>query len=418
MNIISVLKNMAKKSTILRISMRKVLYFSKKIRYAKRGGNVKIDAKTVIFSAYNGRSYVCSPKAIYEYMVNHEAFEDYRFIWIFDYPENYQFLTENRNTMVVKNGSHECEKYLHKAKYWIFNFRAYDHWIPKKNQVYVQCWHGTPLKRLGYDITNSDNAMNSVKEIREKYRTDAERFSYLLSPCDFVTQKFTSAWNLKESGKQNVILETGYPRNDFLTTFSEDDVDRIKRTLNLQETKKKIILYAPTWRDNQHDAEKGYVYDNPIDFDYLQEKLEDEYVILFRAHYLVADSFDFEAYKGFVYDVSKFDDINELYVIADLLITDYSSVFFDYAILERPMFFYMYDMEEYRDEMRGFYLDINQLPGAILKTETELVEAICQSAFSSVEQEMIEAFNREYNLKNDGKATERLVKTIFNQAAV
>lgn len=414
MKLVHVLKNIAKKSTFLRILMRNGMYSAKKVLYKLRGISVKVDEKLLIFGAYNGKSYACSPKAVYEYMVGNDQFADYRFVWLFDKPEEYQFLEKNRNTRVVKNHSAECEKYLHLAKYWIFNFRAQDHWVPNKNQVYVQCWHGTPLKRLGYDITNSDNAMNSVKEIQSKYRTDTKRLDYLLSPCQFVTDKFGSAWNLKKYGKEKAILEIGYPRNDFLNKYTEKDVLRVKKSLGLEACDKKIILYAPTWRDNQHDAKAGYVYDNPVDFDFLKEKLSDEYIILFRAHYLVADKFDFEAYKGFIYNVSQYDDINELYVLADLLITDYSSVFFDYAILGRPMIFYMYDMEEYRDEMRGFYLDVNSLPGPILKTEAELADAVCNAyADPAGTKDMIEAFNKEYNLMNDGKASERLVDIII-----
>lgn len=408
------LKNIAKRSTGLRILMRNTRNFMRKLCYVARGVSVKTNDKLIIFGAYNGKSYACSPKAVYEYMVREEKFQEYQFIWMFDKPEEYQFLENNRNTKVVKNQSAECEKYLHEAKYWIFNFRALDYWVPNKNQIYVQCWHGTPLKRLGYDITNSDNAMNSVSEIQSKYKNDTKRLDYMVSPCRFVTEKFSSAWNLNAFGKSDAILEIGYPRNDFLNTYTEKDVMNVKKALGLEKCDKKIILYAPTWRDNQHDAEKGYVYKNPVDFNLLQEQLGEEYIILFRAHYLVADNFDFNAYKGFIYDVSQHDDINELYIISDILITDYSSVFFDYAILERPMIFYMYDMEEYRDEMRGFYLDVKELPGPIVKKENELVEAIRNVNFlSDSENEQIKQFNKEYNLMNDGKAAERLVDTII-----
>lgn len=386
-----------------------------KIRYALRGISVSLDENLIIFGAYNGKGYVCSPKAVYEYMLNDDRFSAYKFIWIFDNPEDYQFLEKNRNTKVVKNQSAECEKYLHMAKFWIFNFRALDHWLPTEEQIYIQCWHGTPLKRLGYDITNSDNAMNSVKEIQSKYKIDTKRFKYLLSPCSFVTEKFTSAWNLKQFGKSEAILEIGYPRNDFLSKYTSDDVASVKKTLGLEGCNKKIILYAPTWRDNQHDSENGYVYKNPVDFDFLRKYLGEEYIILFRAHYLVADNFDFNAYKGFVYDVSDYDDINDLYIAADILITDYSSVF-DYAILERPMLFYMYDMEEYRDEMRGFYLDIAGLPGPILKTEKELVESIQNLNFESEDDTRIKLFNKEYNSLNDGRAAERLAEIVINDS--
>ena len=414
MKLITTCKNIAEKSTFLRILMRKSLYSGKKVVYKLRGLNTSVNEKMVVFSAYNGKGYVCSPKAIYQYMTGDDRFKDYTFVWMFKEPENYRFLLENKNTVLVKSGSAEWEKYLHQAKYWIFNFRAMDQWVPSKDQIYVQCWHGTPLKRLGYDITNSDNAMNSVKEIREKYRTDTIRFDYLVSPCRFSSEKFASAWNLKELGNEKALIETGYPRNDFLKTFKEDDVKKIKESLGIADCGKKVILYAPTWRDNQHDSAKGYVYKNPVDFDFLMKELGEEYIILFRAHYLVADNFDFDAYRGFVYNVSEYDDINDLYIVSDLLITDYSSVFFDYAILDRPVLFYMYDMEEYRDEMRGFYINIDELPGPVIQNESQLVQSV-KHAEQDFDQNKMNEFNHRFNDLNDGNAAERVVDIVFNR---
>ena len=394
--------------------MRNTRNMIRRVSYKTAGVTSKVDEKLVIFASYNGKSYACSPKAVYEQMLCDDKYADYRFVWLFDEPEKYGFLEANRNTMVIRNKSKECEKYLHMAKYWIFNSRALDFWTPSSEQVYVQCWHGTPLKKLGYDIENSNNAMNSLAEIRSKYRNDAKRLDYLLSPCDFVTEKFITAWRLEEFGKDDAVLQIGYPRNDYLVNYDRGDIEKIKKALGIENDKRKVILYAPTWRDNQHDAQNGYVYDNPVDFDYLREKLEKDYIILFRAHYLVANEFDFDAYSGFVYNASDYDDINELYVISDLLITDYSSVFFDYAILGRPMLFYMYDMEEYRDEVRGFYIDINSLPGEILKTEAELVDAIERIDYDEERNRIaLSQFNAEYNLMNDGRASQRLLDVLF-----
>ena len=404
----------AEKSTFLRIFMRNTRNLIRRVSYKTAGAASKVDEKLVIFASYNGKSYACSPKAVYEQMLCDDKYADYRFVWLFDEPEKYSFLEANRNTTVIRNKSKECEKYLHMAKYWIFNSRALDFWTPSSEQVYVQCWHGTPLKKLGYDIENSNNAMNSLTEIRSKYRNDAKRLDYLLSPCDFVTEKFITAWRLEKFGKKDAVLQIGYPRNDYLVNYDSGDIEKIKKKLGLENDKRKIILYAPTWRDNQHDAHNGYVYNNPVDFDYFKEKLEKDYIILFRAHYLVANEFDFDAYSGFVYNASDYDDINELYVISDLLITDYSSVFFDYAILGRPMLFYMYDMEEYRDEVRGFYIDINSLPGEVLKTEEELVDAIEKIDYDEERNRaLLSRFNAEYNQMNDGKASQRLLDILL-----
>lgn len=411
MSVTAFFKKMAKRSKPLRIIMRKAFYGVQKAGYVTHGVLAPVDDRLIVFCAYGGRSFACSPKAIYEYILAQEKYKEYRLVWIFDHPEDYQFLGENNNTIIVKKNSAQCERFLRTAKYWIFNFRAPDHWQPRRGQEYVQCWHGTPLKKLGYDITATDNAMNSVREIREKYRTDAKRFSYLLSSCKFVTEKFTSAWNL--SAPEQKILEIGYPRNDFLNNCTDDEIKNIRRRLGFGDCHKKLLLYAPTWRDDQFDPDKGYVYANPVNFDLLMQELSDQYIILFRAHYMVADNFDFKKYEGFVYDVSKHDDVNDLYVIADMLITDYSSVFFDYAILERPMIFFMYDMEKYRDEIRGFYLGIDELPGPVVKDEHDLIKAIRYTDDESKDTEKIRYFNNIYNAQNDGMASERAAEKIL-----
>ena len=157
-----------------------------------------------------------------------------------------------------------------KAKYWVFNYKIPEHIFPKKEQVFVQCWHGTPLKRLGCDLEHFENAMNTVSEITKRYEIETSKFSYFLSPSAYASEKFSSAWNMKAQGKEDIILEAGYPRNDFLLNFEKSDVERIKKSLNLPQDKK-VILYAPTYRDNQYNGKAGYVFKNEIDFDLLND---------------------------------------------------------------------------------------------------------------------------------------------------
>ncbi len=403
--------DLAKKNTVFRICGRKVSYFLKYIRFKIRGFGKKVDNHTILFFAFKGKSYACSPKAIYEYMLKDPKYQNYQFIWAFKKPEEHHQLAKNKNTKVIKYGGKEYEKHLAIAKYWIFNYRVADHIYPKKNQVYVQCWHGTPLKKLGYDLKNTHNAMNSQKEIYDRYKIDAKKFKYILSPSHFATEKFISAWNLKNTNQTNKVVEKGYPRNDFLSNYTQEDVKRVKRKLNLPEDKK-VILYAPTFRDDQHKSGVGYTYQTVVDFDLLKQNLEKEYVILFRAHYLVANSFQFENYKDFLYDVSNYDDINELYIISDLLITDYSSVFFDYANLKRPIIFYMYDFDLYKDELRGFYIDISELPGEIAKTQTELLKKV-ENVKDFVYDKKYQEFYQKYNYLEDGNAAKRVVEVII-----
>ena len=137
-----------------------------------------------------------------------------------------------------------------------------------------------------------------------------------------------------------------------------------------------MILYAPTWRENQHLPGEGYQFQLPVDFKRWREVLGDEYVILFRAHYFISNSFDFVAFSGFVYDVSQMDDINPLYLAADVLITDYSSIYIDYLLLERPMLFLPYDREDYL-KTRGFNFDYDEVtPGPKPKSYAEFLNSI------------------------------------------
>lgn len=407
--------DIAKKNVLFRNMLRGILYAKNWTIEKLSTIGIKPDEKTVVFGCFNGRSYCDSPKAIYKYMLNDDRFQDYHFIWVFREPDKHKYLEENKNTTVVNERGIPYYKALAKSKYWIFNYKVREFIHPRKDQVFVQCWHGTPLKRLGCDLKHFTNALNTVKGMRKRYHREAKKFSYFLSPSEFATEKFVSIWDMKNAGKENCVLELGYPRNDFLYNYTNEDVQRIKETLGIQGVHKKILLYAPTYRDNQHTSGVGYTYKTEVDFDKLREALGEDYIILFRGHWLVANNFDFEKYKGFVYNVSDYDDIDELYIIADMLITDYSSVFFDYANLKRPILLYMYDLEAYRDDIRGFYLDVSELPGPIIRTEDELVKHIQESISADFYDAKYRKFNQKFNYLDDGKAAERVVKKVFEK---
>ena len=277
----------------------------------------------------------------------------------------------------------------------------------------MQCWHGTPLKKLRCDITVTGSVLNTKEEVIKRNNLDVAKIDYFISPSKYSTEKFTSAFNLKNLNKENIIIEKGYPRNDKLINYTQNDINAIKEKLNIK-TNKKIILYAPTFRDDEHKSGLGYTYKLNIDFDKLKKELGKDYIILFRAHYFIANSFDFNKYKDFVYNVSDYDDINDLYLISDLLITDYSSVFFDYAILKRPILFYMYDYKNYKTKLRDFYLDLKELPGPIIEKQEDLVKDIKQidKVFNKY-KEYYQTFNKKFNPYEDGKSSIRVAKEII-----
>ena len=408
-----IIVNISKKNVIIRKIIRSSLDFIRKLKYKMDTLGIKVDNKFIIFCSFGGKSYSCSPKALYLYLLNDEKYSDYKFIWAFKDVDKYENLKNNKNTKIVKINSKEYNKYLAKSKYWIFNYKIPDFLYPKNDQVFVQCWHGTPLKRLGCDLVHFDNSLNTINGMKKRYKIESSKFSYFISPSKFASEKFISAWNLKEIGKEDIIIEEGYPRNDFLFNYTQDDVNSIKRKLGIENDKRKIILYAPTYRANQHESGVGYVYKEEINFKKFQKRFGDKYIILFRPHYFIANAFNFDAYKGFVYDVSKVDDINELYIITDLLITDYSSVFFDFANLKRPILFYMYDLEHYKNESNGFYIDLNELPGKIALTQDELENYVEETENNFKYDKKYEEFNKKYNYLDDGNASKRVINKII-----
>ena len=413
LNIKKTLVNAAKKSPALRAAARMAIGLIWLIKFKMDTFGIRIGEKTIIFCAYNGASYACSPKAIYEYMAKSGNYGDYEFVWAFREPERYKFLEQGANTRVVKIRTKEYNRALARARYWIFNYKIPDFLKPRKGQVFVQCWHGTPLKRLGFDLIHFDNPLNTVEDMKRRYRKEARKFAYFISPSRFASEKFISAWNLKETGRESIMLETGYPRNDFLFNYTEEDARRIRARLNIEGDGRKVMLYAPTYRADQHESGTGHTFSLELDFDRLKERLESEYIVLVRLHYFVADTLDFAKYKGFALDVSSIDDISELYIIADVLVTDYSSAIFDFANLKRPQVFYMYDLEHYRDESNGFYIDLEELPGPIAKTQDELLAALENAAKGFAYSEKYRAFNAKYNSLDDGRAAERVVKMVI-----
>lgn len=211
------------------------------------------------------------------------------------------------------------------------------------------------------------------------------------------------------------MIESGYPRNDFLIYANNDKaITEIKKKCQLPMDKK-IILYAPTWRDNQFYRKGKYRFDLELDLDLLKEELGDDYIVLLRLHYLVAENLDLSDYAGFAYNFSDHEDIRELYLISDVLITDYSSVFFDYANLKRPMIFFVYDLDEYRDRLRGFYFDIEKnAPGPLVKTTEEIIQEVKQIENNGFQpSENIELFYNKFCYLEDGEATKRVVKSVF-----
>lgn len=370
---------------------------------------IPVDDKLVIFISFHGRGYSDNPRAIYEEMQRDPRFKDYKFIW---------FIKKHKQKNIHIDGANIKEYfsipyfyYMSKAKYWVINCKMPAYICKKDNQVYLQTWHGTPLKRLGHDIIAPDDATfyrsgMSFEQMTETYDIDVKRYNYMISPNAFCTEVFQTSFRINRER----LIETGYPRNDFITNATNENILEIKKKFNLP-LDKKIILYAPTWRDNSYVA-SGYTFELEADFHKWKETLSDEYIIVFKPHYLIINKYENDnSLNGFLYSISAEVEINELYVISDILITDYSSVFFDYAVLNRPIYFYMYDLEQYKGELRGFYLDIyKELPGKIYEDEDHLLTDICNQVY---DYSFLKSFNQRFNNQQTGDCAKKVIDIVF-----
>jgi CDP-glycerol glycerophosphotransferase len=213
------------------------------------------------------------------------------------------------------------------------------------------------------------------------------------------------------------ILKIGYPRNDILFKYNNMEAIQALKLKYQLPMDKKILLYAPTWRDNSYYDKESYRMDAPLDYDYLYRMLAKEYIILIKYHYMVREKLELSKYSGFYRVLDSSYDISELYLVSDMLITDYSSVMFDYSILKRPMIFYVYDIKEYEEELRGFYFDfMKEAPGPFVMTTKELAEQILSYDGLSY-QESYDKFSQKYHMFENGKAANKVLQILEKMRA-
>ena len=364
---------------------------------------MKLKENWVVFESFMGRNCSGQPKYVYKYL--QEAYGDkYKCIWVVD-----------RKGVEIPGKHKTCKRfslkyyyYMNRSKYWVNNMRQ-PLSIPRREEtVMLATWHGTPLKRLVFDMDDVHSANPRYKDIVFK---QTRAWDYLLSDNPFSTERFQSCFRFEKEK----ILEYGYPANDpMYAPDREEQAAKIKEKLGIPKDKK-VILYAPTWRDDQFYEAGQYGFELDLDVNRLQEEFGDEYVLLLRLHYFIVDQLDLSKYGDFTVDGSSYDDITDLYLISDMLITDYSSVFFDYANLKRPVLYYTYDLDKYRDVLRGFYLDMEKdLPGPLLLTNDEVVDAI--KNIDKIKEQYKDRYEEFYNrfcCVDDGHAAQRVVEKVF-----
>lgn len=359
----------------------------------------------VVFESFHGKRYSDNPRAIYEYMK--ENCPEYDLIWSVDKGSIPMF--KEMGVPYMRRFTFKWLRTFPRAQYWVNNVRL-PKWMKKpKGTTYLQTWHGTPLKKLGTDIEEVYMPGTKTSKYKKNIITESKNWSYLVGPNAYSTEILARAFHFK-----GPVIESGYPRNDALNNPEPSKIAKIRQNLNI-DPKKKVVLYAPTWRDDQFFEKGKYRFEFQFDIEKLKKEHGEDIVVLARMHYLVSESFDFKQYGDFILDVSNYYDIADLYLISDVLITDYSSVFFDYAVLNRPIIFYMYDLEDYRDRLRGFYFDIEaEAPGKILKEQDELFAEITRSLKEGhADEEQFKRFQDRFCEWEDGRSSERVVNRML-----
>ncbi len=367
----------------------------------------KID-KTIIYESFNGKSFADSPRMLYFYL--NSALPEYKHIVVTDNQKLKEKLNSS-NIDTVEKYSKQYFKIYQKAKVWIANTRLTPQIEKKDEQLYIQTWHGTPLKKLANDQTVISIPDVTLEEYLYEFNKETSRWDFVISPSETASERFKTAFNLNDEQ----ILTLGYPRNDDLVQLNDDTyINQLKQKYDIPSNKK-VLLYAPTWRDNDRTDIGKYNFKLKLDLDAFSKELSNEYVLLIRAHYLVSEHLNLEDYKN-VYDLSETNDINELFLMSDVLITDYSSVYFDYANLRRPILFFAYDKDEYANDIRGFYLPYeSDLPGPVFETSEALINFIKRKQYESIPQSNVyKNFTGKYNTLDDGEATKRVGEKIIS----
>jgi CDP-glycerol glycerophosphotransferase len=323
-------------------------------------------------------------------MIQKPEFRDYKLYWGLENPDTIEI---PGNCIKIKADSWTYFLTALNCKYWITCVNIERSLkFKKKTTRYLNTWHGTPFVNVG-NLTAGRNDFN---------------FSHVDLFCvdgDYSKDLYQKAFNVKP---ESMIL-TGSPKDDELYNSNSDEVLRIRKQLGIPNGKK-VILYAPTWRDS-NDGGKSYLLKPPIDINNWKSELSDDYIILLRTHPYTNKLHGIK-FDDFVRDYTTYPKVNNLLIAADYLVSDYSSIMFDYSILNKPMFSYAYDYDTYKIERGGFALDPKDaLADGFITNEDELLNVIKNCNYES-ECKKTKLFHEKY-VKYGGNATEECISALF-----
>lgn len=307
---------------------------------------------------------------------------------------------KNNGTRIIKTKSLKHIFYLATSKYWITDNHYYYFLKPRKDTVFINTWHALgAFKRFGLDSANTKREVN-------RFKKEGKNIDYLLVSSSKIKQIYSNALNVNIEN----IISIGIPRTDVLfnKNYKLSIYNKmIKKYPQLED--KTILLYAPTFRDDEKSK-----FNLQLDLEMMRDKLGNEYIVLLRMHPIISDKLKLpENLSDFVLDV-KNENINDLLLTSHILITDYSSIIFEYSILKKPIIFFAYDYEKYNNHIRGFYHEYKKfVPGPIVKNTVELINVITQKDY---DLNRVEEFSNLYCEYKDGKSTKRFIDFLLKIA--
>lgn len=347
-----------------------------------------------VYNSFAGR-FSDSPKAIFDALG-----PEHEHVWLADPAHRETFPADVRT---VDLGTPESVAALEAADIVVANTHTEVEWTKRPETLYLQTWHGTPLKRIHWDVLWAPEGR------LERLQRDVDRWDLLVSPNQASTPLLRQAFRY-----EGEVLESGYPRNDVLSSPDREAVRaRVREQLGIADGVR-AVLYAPTWRDDFVFGGSADPVALALDVEQAVTDLGDGHCLLLRLHYMLTGRLapiDHPAVR----DVSAHPDVSELYLAADVLVTDYSSVMFDYAVTGRPQLFYTYDLAAYRDSLRGFYFDFEPVaPGPLLETTDQLVAALRDLDRVTADYAgRYAAFQQRFAHLEDGHATERVIGRVL-----
>ncbi len=365
-------------------------------------GNLPIDKNKIVFAQFSGKGFGDNPKYIAKEIIKQKL--PYKLVWLVKDTANEDLLNEFPPEIKIINfRSKKALKELATAKLWIDNQKKLyflnKGLIKKEGQKYIQTWHGSlGIKKFGGDLPDELTENFKEKSIKDSNMTD-----YLLSNSEFENKIFPRAqWY------NNEIVMLGHPRNDILINGTKQEKELIREKLNLPNDVK-LALYAPTYRDDGRLYCYGLEYQNIIKS--LENKFGDKWILLMRLHPNAARfSNKLVPAADNIVDVSAYQDMQELLLVSDLLITDYSSCIFDFMLTGKPAFIYANDFEEYNND-RGFYYSLKDTPFPVAQTNCEMTDNIAN--FNEKDYKIkVDKFLQSKGCIEDGKASKRVVELI------